>query len=366
MRLSVVVPCHNARATLPHVLVALDAQDVPADTFEVVVVDDGSTDDSAAIAAAHGGPARVRLVTQPHRGLAAARNAGAAAARGEVLLFLDADVLAAPDLVRRHLAHHTDSRALLAVQGRTVPDAVTLATPFGRTSHRMPDRRGAPADGLIPPTQGRSLSRDGPGRWHLGRRGRRLLSVRGLSPGGLSAVRGLSSVRGLSPLRVVGRHLSVTRAGHEAAGGFDERFQGYGFEDVDYALRFCRAGGRLVYDPGLVGVHSHPLTIEAAAARQRQNGRAAVYLWRKHGGPAWLAFHLELHPVLLPLKWLVFRTRPVAVLVERVRPWAERRQRWLILNECYNHLLWRGYYEGVFAALRQVASSGDDEERPRW
>lgn len=302
-RLSVIVPCHNARATLARALAALDAQDVPAERFEVVVVDDGSTDGSAAVVAAHRGRACVRLVVQPNRGLAAARNAGAAAARGEVFLFLDADVLAAPDVVGRHLTHHADGRALLAVQGRTVPDAATLATPFGRVSHRMPD---------------------------LTRR----------------------RARNLSPLHVIGRHLSITRAGHAAVGGFDESFAGYGFEDVDYALRFCHAGGRIVYDPGLVGTHSHPLTIEAAAARQRQNGRAAVHLWRKHGCPAWLALHLELHPVLLPLKWLVFRTRPVAALVARVRPWAERGERLAILNECYNHLLWRGYYEGVFEARR--------------
>jgi glycosyltransferase involved in cell wall biosynthesis len=333
-RLSVVVPCRNARATLPRVLASLDAQDVPPEEFEVVVVDDGSTDDSAAIAAGHTGPARVRLVAQPHRGLAAARNAGAAAARGPVLLFLDADVLAAPDVVRRHVAHHTADRALLAVQGRTVPDAATLATPFGRTSHRGADRGGAPTAW---PARGARGYGPPPGL-HRGRPAR-------------------GRCRGLSPVRVVGRHLSITRAGHEAVGGFDERFTGYGFEDVDYALRFRRAGGRIVDDPGLVGVHCHPLTIEAAAARQRENGRAAVYLWRKHGCPAWLALHLELHPVLLPLKWLVFRTRPVAALVGRVRPWAERTERLLVLNECYNHLLWRGYYEGVFEALRAGAST---------
>jgi glycosyltransferase involved in cell wall biosynthesis len=92
---SVVVPTHDHR---DHVLAALDS--VFAQTFtdrEVVVVDDGSTDDTSRLLAPLAGDGRIRCLTQPHRGQAAARNRGIAAARGEFTAMLDDDDLWPPD-----------------------------------------------------------------------------------------------------------------------------------------------------------------------------------------------------------------------------------------------------------------------------
>lgn len=85
---TVVVPMLDAAATLPALLDALaDQQDAPA--YDVVLVDNGSTDDSVAIATAH--PLRPRVVRETRRGSYAARNAGLAATGAEVLAFTDAD-----------------------------------------------------------------------------------------------------------------------------------------------------------------------------------------------------------------------------------------------------------------------------------
>ncbi len=99
-RVSVIVPVHNGALTIARCLSAL-AQN-PAGLFEVIVVDDRSTDTTAAIAAAHG----ARVIANPERGgPAAARNAGAAIARGEILLFVDADVEVQPGTVAQIVAH---------------------------------------------------------------------------------------------------------------------------------------------------------------------------------------------------------------------------------------------------------------------
>lgn len=84
---SVVVPAYNAAETLSLCLAALSAQDFPAHRYEVIVVDDGSTDATAEIARDAG----ALVLSQANAGPAAARNRGAQAARGELLLFTDAD-----------------------------------------------------------------------------------------------------------------------------------------------------------------------------------------------------------------------------------------------------------------------------------
>ena len=97
-RFSVVIPAYNAAATLSRAIDSVRAQTWPA--HEIIVVDDGSTDATAEAAARHGDA--VRLVRQPNRGVAVARNAGAAAATGDWLAFLDADDWYAPDRIKLH------------------------------------------------------------------------------------------------------------------------------------------------------------------------------------------------------------------------------------------------------------------------
>ncbi|PZW36956.1 glycosyl transferase family 2 [Humitalea rosea] len=92
MRISVLMPCRNAAPYLPDALGSVLQQQPPP--FEVIAVDDGSTDATPTILA--GFAPRVTLLRQPHRGVAAALNAAAGRARGEALAFLDADDLWLP------------------------------------------------------------------------------------------------------------------------------------------------------------------------------------------------------------------------------------------------------------------------------
>jgi glycosyltransferase involved in cell wall biosynthesis len=99
--ISVVIPSYNAARWLAASLESIFAQTMPPG--EVVVVDDGSTDDTPAVLAAYGD--RVRVVRGTHGGLAAARNLGLAVARGDWIAFHDADDIALPDRLARLLAH---------------------------------------------------------------------------------------------------------------------------------------------------------------------------------------------------------------------------------------------------------------------
>jgi len=98
---SVVIPCYNAARFLRETLDSALKQTLPP--LEVIVVDDGSTDDSAAIAESYGPP--VRVIRQPNQGESVARNTGVAASRGDYIVFLDADDLLAPGLLEVQTRH---------------------------------------------------------------------------------------------------------------------------------------------------------------------------------------------------------------------------------------------------------------------
>jgi GT2 family glycosyltransferase len=107
--ISVIVPAYNAGATIDDCLGALASQTVPRESYEVLVVDDGSVDDTCPRVWAHDG---VRLLRQTHAGPAAARNLGAEEAQGEILLFTDADCVPARDWVAHMVApFHDDNVA---------------------------------------------------------------------------------------------------------------------------------------------------------------------------------------------------------------------------------------------------------------
>ena len=98
---SVIVPCFNVEQTVKRALVSIAQQDHPC--LEVIAVDDGSTDGTASILASHGRPVTRVIRLQSNRGVAVARNAGLAVARGEYVAFLDADDEWLPSKISRQV-----------------------------------------------------------------------------------------------------------------------------------------------------------------------------------------------------------------------------------------------------------------------
>lgn len=126
-RVSVVVPARDAAATLGRTLAALAAQRLDG-RYEVIVVDDDSSDATASIARAAPGP--VTVVSEGRLGAAEARNRGVACATAPVIAFTDADCFPTPDWLATGLSALEEADL---VQGRVMPDPTQPLGPFDRT-----------------------------------------------------------------------------------------------------------------------------------------------------------------------------------------------------------------------------------------
>jgi glycosyltransferase involved in cell wall biosynthesis len=131
--ISVIIPAFNAEATLAETIESVLAQTIPAD--EIIVVDDGSNDDTAALASAYSG---ITVIRQENRGGAAALNAGIRASTGDLLAFLDADDLWEADKLEKQSALLRARANLDAVGGyvRTFLCPAVLTDQAGR--YRLP------------------------------------------------------------------------------------------------------------------------------------------------------------------------------------------------------------------------------------
>jgi cellulose synthase/poly-beta-1,6-N-acetylglucosamine synthase-like glycosyltransferase len=120
--LSIIVPAHNATGVLPRSLGALRNSDLPRDKWELIVVDDGSADDTSLIAARYADTV-VTLPGKPH-GPAYARNRGFEVSRGDIIVFIDSDCVA-----------HTDTLSRIVSLFEAQPD---LGAAFGSYDNKPP------------------------------------------------------------------------------------------------------------------------------------------------------------------------------------------------------------------------------------
>lgn len=258
MELSVIVPTYNRRASLLRTLAALAQQSYSACLFEVIVVSDGSTDGSLEAARAARYPYALTLIEQPNRGPSAARNAGARAARGEALVFVDDDI----EPVEEFLCRHAEAQA-------SRPDIVLIGPQSGvieRSTpswivweHRMLER------------QYRNFTA---GLWAVG------------------------------PTNLYSGNVSVRREHLLAAGGFDERFTRQ--EDVELGFRLARRGLRFLFDARANGAHRSSRTFASWYRTPFEYGRRDVEMARD-GEPGALGYARRHYAERSPLTRLLAR-----------------------------------------------------------
>jgi lipopolysaccharide/colanic/teichoic acid biosynthesis glycosyltransferase/GT2 family glycosyltransferase len=224
--ISVVVPAYNAAATLGDCLRALSQQTRDRDSYEVIVVDDGSTDATADVARTHG----VRLVRQANAGPAAARNRGAREARGELLLFTDADCAPAPDWIERLSAPFSDPE-VVGAKGVYRTRQRSLVARFVQLEYEEKYARMARQE----------------------------------------------------QIDFIDTYSAAYRRGvFLANGGFETLFRTASVEDQELSFRLARKGYRLVFVPDAVVYHVHDVTALEYARRKLNIGTWKALLLRWH------------------------------------------------------------------------------------
>lgn len=122
MKISVVIPAYNEEAFLPHLLDSLQAQTFSKQDYEVIVVDNNSTDKTAAIAKSYG----ARVISESKRGYAYACNTGFAAAKGEIIARADADYIQPKDWLEKIWKAFQKDLKLVATGGPLYPLESTI------------------------------------------------------------------------------------------------------------------------------------------------------------------------------------------------------------------------------------------------
>lgn len=242
LSLSVVVPTHDRRDRLLGLLAALRDGTLPHESFEVVIVADGCTDGTAAAVRATPFPFPVLVLEQsPSRGAAAARNLGGARSKGELLVFLDDDIVPLPALLESHVRAHE----------RSSGDAIVVGPPLAERPER---------------SDFHDLALWGWWEEFLARLRR---------PGHRFAYDD-----------VLAGNLSVPSALFAALGGFDESFLCR--EDYELGVRVIASGASIVFAPDAAGYHRGPRDRNSLIARKRAEGRADIQMARRHPwlGPA--------------------------------------------------------------------------------
>jgi len=228
--ISVIVPARNEADVLPDCLAALNEQTVPRATYEVILVDDGSSDSTPAIGEEWG----ARVIRQKRQGPAAARNRGAQAARGDLLLFTDADCVPAPDWIAQMIGPFSDPH-VVGVKGTYQTRQRSLVARFVQIEYEDKYER-------------------------------------------MEMFREIDFIDTYAA--------AYRREVFLQHGGFDTQFSTASVEDQELSFRLAESGHRLVFNPRAVVYHRHPDTLRRYWRRKYGVGYWKVRVLARHPSKA--------------------------------------------------------------------------------
>ncbi|MEM9219884.1 MAG: glycosyltransferase [Cyanobacteria bacterium P01_F01_bin.150] len=236
---SIVIPTYNRKPILEKCLYALEHQIYSSklvEGYEVIVVDDGSTDATVSWLQSHlADLSHVRLLEQDHKGPAAARNLGVQQAVGDTVIFIDSDLVVLESFLQSH--------AIALVNGQKQMGSDRLFT-YGRVVNTC---------NFENPTA---------------------------EP---------YKITDFSAAYFATGNVAIARHWLQEAGLFDTQFQLYGWEDLELGVRLKKLGLRLIKCPEAVGYHWHPPfaldQIPSLIDKEIQRGRMGVLFYQKH--PTW-------------------------------------------------------------------------------
>jgi len=244
--ISAIIPVFRSAAAALRTIEGLRTCQHPGFVLEIVIVDDGSGDGTVDILRGVTGPDIVLVRHDANQGRVAARNSGMAAARGDVLLFIDADCLPEhPDFLVAHLDRVTPATCSA---GAVVSEGGRFWDRYQKTGAARRQRQGGPAI--------------------------------------------FSSA-----------NFMIARDAMERVGGFDPAFRGYGFEDRDLALRLEVAGIRIQENPDASVSHDDDLELTGVCRKMMEAGAGNASLFaRRHPGSyralGYASIDARRHPVL--------------------------------------------------------------------
>ena len=252
-KISVIIPCYNASGYLSECLKALKRQSVDRDRYEIIVVDDGSSDDTFQVAE----PVCDKCIRTVNRGPAAARNTGVNKSSGALILFTDADCIPQPDWIEKMIAPFDDPD-IVGVKGAYRTQQTRLVARFVQAEYEVKYARMAKQPFI-----------DFIDTYSAGFR----------------------------------------RTVFQELGGFDERYPGASVEDQEFSFRVAEAGHKMVFVPDAIVTHRHAETLGHYFRKKMNIGYWKTMVLKRHPTKMVRDSHTpQLLNLQLPLAFLMAAT----------------------------------------------------------
>lgn len=295
IEVSIVIPSYNRCDSLKVVLPALAKQSYPADRYEIVLVDNGSTDGTDQLIKELKIP-NLKFIKQANSGRSGARNRGIKEANGSIILFTDADIIADPNLVSCHVAFHKEKDPCAVVGCEIQVD--TLEEYEEVKSHNLPRRTLHKDDKKVLP-------------WYFFLTG----------------------------------NASVSKEALINVGMFDEEFTGYGHEDIELGYRLQKKLGLTIYyNPNAINYHWHPVPFEEKCNKMHLAGISTVRFYNKHRD-----FEIKLRLGFTPLSMFFYNSFPVE---GKIMDFCKENKDKIHL--CKDIILQKNYTEGIKEGLKTL------------